>query len=692
MTHPTSPKISVTDEEALALHAQGRPGKIEIIASKPLVTQRDLALAYSPGVAAPCLKIEENPEAAYEYTAKGNLVAVISNGTAVLGLGNLGALASKPVMEGKAVLFKRFSDIDAIDIEVSTEDVDLFVESVKAIGDSFGGINLEDIKAPECFLIESRLKEALSIPVFHDDQHGTAITTLAALINALYLTQRDIQDTKLVVSGAGAAAIACVELLEAYGLQPANVTLCDREGVIYKGRPGIENPWKQKHAVETKARTLEEALEGADVFLGLSGKGALKKDMIKAMAPDPIIFAMANPDPEISPEDAFETRPDAIMATGRSDYPNQVNNILGFPYIFRGALDVRATIINEEMKIAAAEALAALARQPVPEEVHMAYAGRKLVFGRSYILPVPFDPRLIEAIPVAVAEAAIRTKVALKPYVSKENYVLQLRRRLDPASAHIQLVFESVRTHPQRVVFSEGEDEKFIRAAFAYTASGYGEAILIGNESHIRDKMAQMHMADSTVRIMNPITEASLESYIDFVYERVQRKGIERSQIETMFMQEKHAFAACLVAFGKADAVLVGTISTNHPKMLADLMNIIDVVPTEEVFGLSLFLSSRETIFVADTAIYVEPTPEQLVSIAVASCKKVKSMGFTPRVAFIDNSCFGSAVCYEAKKEGSSMRKAVELLDAMQVDFEYEGEMTASLALNPDLKCLYPLQ
>lgn len=690
MTHTTSPKISVTDEEALALHAQGRPGKIEIIPTKPLVTQRDLALAYSPGVAAPCLKIEQNPELAYDYTSKGNLVAVISNGTAVLGLGNIGALASKPVMEGKAVLFKRFSDIDSIDIEVNTQDVDTFVNSVEAIADSFGGINLEDIKAPECFLIEQKLKERLSIPVFHDDQHGTAITTLAALINALYLTHREIEKTKLVVSGAGAAAIACVELLEAYGLDPKNVTLCDREGVIYKGRPEMDNVWKEKHAVETNARTLEEALVGADVFLGLSGKGALKKEMIKAMAPDPIIFAMANPDPEIAPEDVHETRPDAIMATGRSDYPNQVNNILGFPYIFRGALDVRATIINEEMKIAAAEALAALARQPVPEEVHMAYAGRKLVFGRSYILPVPFDPRLIETISVAVAEAAIRTKVALKPYQSKDSYRLHLRKRLSPTSAHIQLVFESVRAHPQKMVFSEGEEEKFIRAAFAYASSGYGEAILIGNESHIKDKMAQMHMPHDVVSIINPVTFSQLDVYIDHVYERVQRKGIDRSQVEALFQNEKHVLGACLVAFGKADGLLAGTLSTHHPKVLTELMQVVDLAPHQEIFGLSLFLSARETIFVADTAVHVTPTPEQLVTIAKASALKVRNIGFTPRVAFIDNSCFGSAMCYELKEQGSSMRQAITLLDKMDVDFEYEGEMTAAMALDPNLKTLYP--
>ena len=473
--------VKYTEAEALEYHARGRPGKIEIIATKPMATQRDLALAYSPGVAVPVLAIAKDPGTAYDYTAKGNLVAVISNGTAILGLGNLGALAAKPVMEGKAVLFKRFADVDSIDIEVATEDAKKFIDAVALLEPSFGGINLEDIAAPDCFVIEQTLRERMNIPVFHDDQHGTAIITAAGLINACYLTGRKLADIRVVVNGAGAAAIACTELIKAMGVKGDHVIMCDRKGVIYKGRTDLDQ-WKSAHAADTDARTLADACKGADVFLGLSAAGALKPEMVKTMAKEPIIFAMANPDPEIRPEDAMAVRPDSIIATGRSDYPNQVNNVLGFPFIFRGALDVRATAINEEMKIAAAEALAALAREPVPEEVAAAYGGRTQSFGRDYIIPAPFDPRLMEVVASAVAEAAVRTGVAQKPIADLAAYRQELRARLNPTVGVMSLAYEAARANPKRVLFAEGEEPNVLRAAIAFKDGGYGTPVLVGRE------------------------------------------------------------------------------------------------------------------------------------------------------------------------------------------------------------------
>src|SRR5215475_6153546 len=540
---------TTTDEEALQLHAMGRPGKIEIRATKPLTTQRDLSLAYSPGVAVPCLRIHDKPDLAYEYTAKGNLVAVISNGTAVLGLGDLGALASKPVMEGKAVLFKRFADIDAIDIEVDTTDVDAFVNCVRYLAPSFGGINLEDIKAPECFIIEQRLRELMPIPVFHDDQHGTAIITAAGLLNALEITQRRIKDIKVVVNGAGAAAIACIELIKSMGLPHDNAILCDTSGVIYQGREKGMNQWKSAHAARTKARTLAEAMTDCDVFIGLSAKGTVDDGMIARMALQPIIFAMANPDPEVTPEQVRAVRKDAIMATGRSDYPNQVNNVLGFPYIFRGALDVRAATINDQMKIAAAQALAALAREDTPDEVDAAYAGRRLRYGPDYIIPVPFDPRLISTIPRAVAKAAMDSGVARRPLIDMESYRVELASRLDPTANSLQLIFEQVRDNPQRVVFAEGEEEKVIRAALAFRNAGYGQPILVGREERIHESMRAAGLGEADgLEIQNARVSQHNKEYTDFLYQRLQRKGSIYRDCQRMVNQDRNVFAACMVA------------------------------------------------------------------------------------------------------------------------------------------------
>src|SRR5215471_17634722 len=547
-----------TDQEALQFHQQGRPGKIEVLATKPMATQRDLSLAYSPGVAVPVLAIAQDASRAFDYTAKGNFVAVISNGTAILGLGNLGALASKPVMEGKAVLFKRFADVDSIDLEVSTEDPDEFINCVRFLGQTFGGINLEDIKAPECFLIEQRLRELLDVPVFHDDQHGTAIIAAAGLINALDLTGRDIATTKLVCNGAGAAGVACLELLKAIGFTTNNVILCDTKGVIYRGRREGMNQWKSAHAVETKARTLAEAVEGADVFFGLSVKGAMTAEMVQSMGAKPIIFAMANPDPEIAPEEVAAVRQDAIIATGRSDYPNQINNVLGFPYIFRGALDVRATTINMEMKIAAAEALAALAREDVPDEVAAAY-GTRPKYGPDYIIPVPFDPRLISDIPPAVAKAAMESKVARRPIEDMEAYRHQLRSRRDPIAGVLQGVYERLRRRPRRVVFAEGEEEQVIRAAASFVHEGLGTALLVGREPRVRASAQALGIElGGNIEITNAAISSRNSAYAAYLYERMQRHGFLQRDCQRLVNQDRNHFAACMVALGDADAMVTG--------------------------------------------------------------------------------------------------------------------------------------
>ncbi len=669
------------EQEALALHAQGRPGKIEITPTKPLVTQRDLSLAYSPGVAYPCLRIQENPARAHDYTARGNLVAVISNGTAVLGLGNLGALASKPVMEGKSVLFKRFADVDAIDLEVGTEDVDEFVNCVRFLGPSFGGINLEDIKAPECFIIESRLREIMDIPVFHDDQHGTAIIAAAGLLNALDITGRSPKDIRMVVNGAGAGAIACVELIKRMGVPHGNVTMCDTGGVIYQGREKGMNQWKSAHAVVTEARTLAEAMAGADVFFGLSVKGAVTQDMVRSMAKRPIIFAMANPDPEITPEDVRAVRDDAIIATGRSDYPNQVNNVLGFPYIFRGALDVRATAINDEMKVAAAEALARLAREDVPDEVADAYAGAQLRYGPEYLIPAPFDPRLISAIPAAVAKAAMRTGVATLQIDDMEEYKARLSARLDPTADTLQLIFREVRANPRRVVFAEGEEEKAIRAAAQFRAAGYGTPVLVGRQDLVLKVMKDIGIANpEDFEITNAALSTKNRDYIDFLYARLQRDGVLYRDCQRLVHTDRNTFGACMVAHGDGDALVTGLTRSSFVAF-GEVSRVIDPRPAGPVMGLTVLIARGRTVFIGDTLAHEVPTPEELADIAIQAAAKARQMGHFPRVALLSFSTFGDPLRDKAKR----MRDAVEILDTRKVDFEYDGEMAADVALDFDL-------
>jgi malate dehydrogenase (oxaloacetate-decarboxylating)(NADP+) len=674
-----------TDLEALQFHQQGRPGKIEVVATKPMATQRDLSLAYSPGVAVPVKAIAEDPSRAFDYTARGNFVAVISNGTAILGLGNLGALASKPVMEGKAVLFKRFADVDSIDLEVSAEDPDDFVNCVKFLGNTFGGINLEDIKAPECFLIEQRLRELLDIPVFHDDQHGTAIIAAAGLINALDLTGREIATTRLVCNGAGAAGIASLELLKAIGFVPQNVILCDTKGVIYEGRREGMNQWKSAHASTTKARTLAEALVGADVFFGLSVKGAVTREMVKSMARNPIIFAMANPDPEISAEDVAAVRDDAIMATGRSDYPNQINNVLGFPYIFRGALDVQATTINMEMKIAAARALANLAREDVPDEVAAAY-GTRPKYGRDYIIPVPFDPRLIAAVPPAVAKAAMDTGVARKPIHDMAIYHQQLRTRLDPVAGLLARVFERVRRQPQRVVFAEGEEEQVIRAAASFVQQGLGTAQLVGREERVRETARNAGIElGGTIEIINARLSRRNATYAAYLYERLQRKGFLFRDCQRLINQDRNHFAASMVALDDADAMVTG-VTRNFSGALADVRRSIDPKPGHRVMGVSLVLARGRTVLVADTAVTEVPTAEDLADIAVEAAGVAHTLGYEPRLALLAFSNFG----HPPGERSARVQEAVRILDQRRVDFEYDGEMAADVALNRDLALAYP--
>src|SRR6476659_5083784 len=674
-----------TDQEALLFHSQGRPGKLEVVATKPMATQRDLSLAYSPGVAVPVLAIAENEDLAFDYTTKGNFVAVITNGTAILGLGNRGALAAKPVMEGKAVMFKRFADIDSIDLEVSSEDPDEVINCVKFLGKGWGGINLEDIKAPECFIIEQRLLELLDIPVFHDDQHGTAIIAAAGLINALHLTGRDIKETKLVVNGAGASGIACTELLKALGLHPNNVILCDTKGVIYKGRSAGMNQWKSAHAVETKARTLQEAFEGADVAFGLSQKGAFTIDMVKSMAAKPIIFAMANPDPEIPVEEVLQVRSDAIMATGRSDYPNQVNNVLGFPFLFRGALDVRASAINMEMKIAAAQALAALAREDVPDDVAAVY-GTRLKFGPEYIIPTPFDPRLISYVPPAVAKAAMDTGVARKPIVDMEAYRHQLSARRDPIAGTLVQVFNRVRRQPRRVVFAEGEEEQVIRAAASFVHQGLGTALLVGREDRVRQSASEAGIElGEGIEIVNARVSTRNTVYMNFLYERLQRRGYLMRDCQRLVNQDRNHFAACMVALGDADAMVTG-VTRNFSVALEEVRHCIDAKPGHRVIGVSQIIARGRTVMVADTAVTEMPTAQELADIAIEAAGVARRLGYEPRLALLAFSTFGHP---QGERSGRVI-EAVKILDSKRVDFEYDGEMAADIALNPELAAAYP--
>jgi malate dehydrogenase (oxaloacetate-decarboxylating)(NADP+) len=677
-----------SDKEALLFHAQGRPGKIEITPTKPMATQRDLSLAYSPGVAIPVKAIAEDSSTAYDYTAKGNLVAVISNGTAILGMGALGALASKPVMEGKAVLFKRFADIDGIDLEVDTEDVEEFIGAVRYLGPSFGGINLEDIKSPECFIIEKRLREMMDIPVFHDDQHGTAIILAAALINALSLTGRKIEKIKVVVAGAGAAAIACTNLIKSMGLPHENLTMCDIHGVVYKGREVEMDPWKEVHARDTKMRTLAEAVKGADAIFGLSAKGVISKDMVKSMAKNPIIFAMANPDPEITPEEVAEVRDDAIMATGRSDYPNQVNNVLGFPYIFRGALDVRASSINEDMKIAAAEAIAELAREEVPDEVATAYAGKAQHYGPEYIIPSPFDPRLIEAIPPKVAEAAMKSGVATKPIEDFDAYRTHLRGRMNPTVSTLSQMFRGLKKNPRRVLFAEAEEMRVIRAALSYRDGGYGSVVLIGQEKIVKKRLDEAGVEDlSDIEVYSAKSSDHRKEFSDFLYDRLARRGYVMRDIRRLVNRDRNVFGACMVALGYADAMVTG-VTRGYSEAFKNIRLAIDPKPGHRAFGMAMMVLRERTIFIADATASARPDAEEMADIAEQAAEAAERLGHTPRVGFLSFSNFGKPAITSTK----NVHQAVTILDTRGVDFEYEGEMSADVALNYDLQReLYPV-
>ena len=676
-----------TDKEALEFHSLNKPGKIEINSSKPMTTKRDLALAYSPGVAVPVQAIADNPETAYDYTSKGNLVAVISNGSAILGMGNLGALASKPVMEGKAVLFKRFADIDSIDLEIDSQDSDEIINSVKNFACSFGGINLEDIAAPDCFIIEEKLKEILDIPVFHDDQHGTAIITTAALINALDISGKSIKDIKVVVNGAGASAIACTNLFKNSGVPSENVIMLDRKGVVYRGRTEGMDQWKSAHAVETKKRTLEEAINGADVFLGLSAKGALKKELVKTMAKNPIIFACANPDPEITPEEIMEVRDDAIIATGRSDYPNQVNNLIGFPYIFRGALDVRATTINEEMKVAAANAIAKLAREDVPDEVVAAMGGDRPKYGKDYIIPSTFDPRLISVIPAAVAKAAMDSGVAKKPIKDFEAYKDQLKQRLDPSVTIMQGINSHIKKNQKRIVFADGEDENTLKAAIAFKNSKLGTPILIGKKTKIKERIKEIGYNENfDIEIVNSEDTKKREKYVNFLFEKMQReKGLLERDCDRLVRNDRVIWASCMVACGDADGAVTGN-TRRFGASFDKVTQVIDARPGEIMFGLNMVVAKGKTIFVGDTSVNEYPSSEELAEIAISSARVVKMFGFIPKVAFVSHSTFGQPLTSRTKH----IKKAVEILKDKNVDFDFDGDMQPDVALNEEYKELYP--
>ena len=677
-----------TREDALAFHLNPTPGKWEVQATVPMTTQRDLSLAYSPGVAIPCEEIHADPATAYDYTNKGNLVAVISNGSAVLGLGNLGALASKPVMEGKSVLFKRFADVNSIDIELDTEDTDAFCDAVRLMGPTFGGINLEDIKAPECFIIEQRLKEEMNIPVFHDDQHGTAVICAAGLINALHLSKKKIEDVRIVLNGAGAAGIACLELLKSMGARHENCIMCDTKGVIYQGRTDGMNQWKSAHAVQTEARTLEEAMKGADVFLGVSAKGAVTQEMVLSMAKNPVIFAMANPDPEITPEDAHAVRKDAIVATGRSDYPNQVNNVLGFPYLFRGALDIHARAINDEMKIACAHALANLAREDVPDEVAMAY-GRKLSFGRDYIIPTPFDPRLIHRIPTAVAQAGMKTGVARRPIIDMDSYEISLKARMDPTASILRSLNARARAAQATLVFAEGDDPRVLRAAVLYQRSGMGKALVVGRQTDVAEKLTAAGLEDAIdeLEVVNAANTNHLSTYKDFLYARLQRKGHDRHDVHRLAARDRHVFAALMLAHGHADGMITGC--TRKSAHVLELINhVFDAEPRHGAVGVSAVLHKGRIVLISDTLVHEWPDDEDLATIAERGASVARDLGLEPRVAFLSFSTFGYPVSERAEK----MHQAPKVLDRRGVDFEYEGEMTVDVALNPAQQEQYPFQ
>ena len=681
-------KTKFTREEALAFHLDPTPGKWEVQATVPMTTQRDLSLAYSPGVAVPCEEIAAHPELAYDYTNKGNLVAVISNGTAVLGLGNLGALGSKPVMEGKSVLFKRFADVNSIDIELDTEDPEDFIKACKLMGPTFGGINLEDIKAPECFIIEQRLKEEMDIPVFHDDQHGTAVICAAGLINALHLSDKKIEDVRIVLNGAGAAGIACLELLKSMGAQHDNCIMCDTKGVIYQGRTEGMNQWKSAHAANTKLRTLEEAMVGADVFLGVSAKGAVTQEMVKSMADNPVIFAMANPDPEITPEEAHEVRVDAIVATGRSDYPNQVNNVLGFPYLFRGALDIHARAINDEMKIACARALAELAREDVPDEVALAY-GKSLTFGRDYIIPTPFDPRLIHRIPPAVARAGMDTGAARRPIIDMEAYEAGLRGRMDPTASVLRGINNRARAAQSRMIFAEGDDPRVLRAAVMYQRNGFGKAIVVGREADVKEKLEASGLADAVreIKVVNAANTEHLETYKEFLYQRLQRKGYDRQDVHRLAARDRHVFASLMLAHGHGDGLITGA-TRKSAHVLEAINHVFDADTQHGAAGVTAIMHKGRIVLISDTLVHEWPEEEDLANIAERAAGIARHLGLEPRVAFVSFSTFG----YPVSERASKMHRAPVILDQRGVDFEYEGEMTVDVALNRKAQENYPFQ
>lgn len=680
----TSKRPSFTDKEALDFHSRPQPGKLAVAPTKPMSTQRDLSLAYSPGVAVPVLAIAKDPDLAYDYTSKGNMVAVISNGTAILGLGDLGAMASKPVMEGKSVLFKRFADVDSFDVEVTTKDTEEFITTVRNIGPTFGGINLEDIGSPECFVIESRLREELDIPVFHDDQHGTAIIAAAGLINACHITGREMSDVKVAISGAGAAGLSVAGLIRHMGVSPDNILMCDRNGVIYEGRDGVDQ-FKSSFAVKTAKRTLADAMDGADCVMGLSIAGAISKEMVASMAPNPIIFAMANPDPEITPEDILSVRDDAIIATGRSDYPNQVNNVLGFPYIFRGALDVRARSINEEMKVAAARALAELAREDVPDEVAAAYHGARPTFGPDYIIPTPFDPRLISFVPPFIAQAAMDTGVARKPIEDMDGYRRELARRQDPTASFLQGVQAAVKRMNKRIVFAEGEEPAVIRAAASFKIQGLGHPILIGREEQVNAEMQRMGVPAGSLEIVNARLSDKNPEYTDHLYERLQRRGYLKRDVQRLVNQDRNVFGCCMMALGDADGMVTG-LTRNYDVALSDARLVLDPLPGQTVIGMSMVVG-RETVFIADTSVVELPSAEQIVNIAVEAAGAVSRLGFKPRVALLSYSTFGNPMGERSEK----VREAVALLDARDdLDFEYEGDLAADVALSANHKLAYP--
>ena len=675
-----------TSQDALQFHQQGKPGKLEISTTKPLATQRDLSLAYSPGVAVPVLAIADDPHLAYDYTNKGNLVAVVSNGSAILGLGNLGAMAAKPVMEGKGALFKRFADVDGLDVLIDTQDVDEFVNCVRFLGPTFGGINLEDIKAPDCFIIEERLRELLDIPVFHDDQHGTAIITIAGLINALELTGRDVSKASVVCNGAGAAGIACLELLVAMGMPRRNMLLCDTRGVIYEGRRDGMNQWKSAYSAKTTKRTLEEALDGADIMLGLSAKGAVTQDMVRSMADKPIIFAMANPDPEITPEEVQAVRDDAIVATGRSDYPNQINNVLGFPFIFRGALDVRASTINNEMKLAAAQALAELARMDVPDQVARAFHGRQVKFGPDYIIPAPFDPRLMTHVSPAVSKAAMETGVARRPIVDMDAHVAQLAGRMDPGAGWLQSIFQKVRNEPKRIIFAEGEQPQIARAANAFLTDGLGQPVLIGREAPVREAFEQAGVEFSDAfELHDTSLDERQEAYAEFLFERLQRKGYLLSDCQRLVKNDRNVFGACMVAAGHADGMVTG-VTRNWFTAYEDIRAVIDSREGHRVIGVTLALCRGRAVLIADSCVHDLPNAEELADIAEEAARAARHLGYEPRVAMLSFSTFG----HPRDERSDSVSDAVRLLEKRRVDFEFDGEMSAAVALNKEAMNRYP--